>query len=339
MARYKIKYFYSDFSVQEVCHLKYGKGSIKYYLLIKRGIRTVEAISKVALEMKIPEDHIRYAGLKDEDAVTMQYISIETDEIKNLRIEEGGTLVEIIYCGSGENHMKVGHLLGNSFKIRVRNVDNELARFIYSEKKSRISILNYYGPQRFGLPSMPKCTHMIGKNILDKDYEAALLLIEKSGNIKEEKRKWTGNEADYFKNMPENNLNFYISSWDSYLWNEQLKNIILEHCHVTEVCRQEGIDYLYGEFGSKLYNQLENVTMKHHKMVSNMEIEESEGKRYGYIDVNYIISGLEMDDYFQGSSMMDIEFYVPSGVYATTVIDQLMWKKEKDFFRENRRKG
>ena len=61
-------------------------------------------------------------------------------------------------------------MIGNHFKIKIVNCKKNLLEF-----KEQDKILNFYGYQRFG--SKRPVTHLIGKAILQRDFEKAVELI------------------------------------------------------------------------------------------------------------------------------------------------------------------
>ena len=61
-------------------------------------------------------------------------------------------------------------MIGNNFKIQISDCSDELSSF-----NEQNSILNFYGYQRFG--SKRPVTHLIGKAILQRDFDSAVELI------------------------------------------------------------------------------------------------------------------------------------------------------------------
>ena len=91
--------------------LNFKPGHIGYYLLHKTGFRTDECVERIALQLGISVNDIKYAGLKDEDAETTQYISISNIHINKIYMEENLQRKFVAYyIGSGEDELKIGHL-------------------------------------------------------------------------------------------------------------------------------------------------------------------------------------------------------------------------------------
>ena len=76
--------------------------------------------------MRLPEEAFGYAGLKDRRGITTQWISLEYGDVpllENLSVEG----VEVLEITRHPHKLKVGHLLGNRFQIRIRDLDPEQA--------------------------------------------------------------------------------------------------------------------------------------------------------------------------------------------------------------------
>ncbi len=125
------------------------------YLILKikkSDISTFKLISIIAQATNSKYREIGYAGLKDKNATTIQYISIpeiyERDIIKNLTTQK----IEILDSSYSKFPIKIGQLKGNKFAIilnRVTPKANLKIREI-AQKIHREGMPNYYGYQRFG---------------------------------------------------------------------------------------------------------------------------------------------------------------------------------------------
>jgi tRNA pseudouridine13 synthase len=165
----RIKVAPEDFVVEEIpLYEPGGEGQHVYVGLEKRGISTYQAISSIAQRLGVPTRGIGYAGLKDARAVTRQMISI--DGVEPAQVEALDLLpgIKILWVDRHRNKLKMGHLAGNRFTIRVRNVDNEAeakAKAVLDELGRR-GLPNYFGEQRFGV----RCnSHRLGWALLRGD--------------------------------------------------------------------------------------------------------------------------------------------------------------------------
>jgi tRNA pseudouridine13 synthase len=141
------------FFVEEIPLFEFAdKGSNLILKIKKSDMSTFKLITVIAKATRLEQRDIGYAGLKDKNATTIQYISIpkqyERDVIKNLTTEK----IEILEKFYSKFPIKVGQLKGNSFSIVLHNVDKEAKNNIekVAEEMSEKGIPNYYGYQRFG---------------------------------------------------------------------------------------------------------------------------------------------------------------------------------------------
>lgn len=157
-----------DFRVEEIpMYCPCGDGTHVYFLMEKWGLTTLEAIGRIASALDVKRRDIGYAGQKDTHGVTRQWISIEHIDPDRLLKRDLGR-IKIIEHGLHKNKLRVGHLLGNRFVLKLRQLSCSPAD---AEAKSRdiFDVLcqrgapNYYGPQRFG---NQQNSHWMGKMIL-----------------------------------------------------------------------------------------------------------------------------------------------------------------------------
>lgn len=118
-----IKRFDEDFVVEEIpLYPAAGDGTHIYFLIEKRGLPTLAATSHIARALGRAQHEIGYAGLKDAHGVTRQWLSIEHEDpqrIASLRLGR----VAILETTRHRNKIKLGHLSGNRFVIKIRPSD------------------------------------------------------------------------------------------------------------------------------------------------------------------------------------------------------------------------
>lgn len=162
-----------DFLVAEIpLYLPEGVGEHTFAEIEKRGITTLEALRRLARAVDLPERELGYAGMKDARGVTRQTFSIPriSPELL-LALELPG--IRIIWAKPHRNKLKLGHLSGNRFHIRIRGVGEEAG----AKAEKVISILNrrgvpnYFGEQRYGVQGN---SHLIGRALLRRDYREAV---------------------------------------------------------------------------------------------------------------------------------------------------------------------
>ncbi|WP_370552079.1 tRNA pseudouridine(13) synthase TruD [Geobacter sp. SVR] len=162
-----------DFVVTELpAYEPCGEGEHVYLTIEKRGMTTLEAIRRVARELRTPERDIGYAGMKDSVGITRQMISLQ-----RIRPEDvvGRDLngVRVIAAARHGNKLRLGHLKGNRFRIAVRDViasAAETAPAVIALLEER-GVPNRFGFQRYGAQGN---SHLIGKAMLRRDWQAAV---------------------------------------------------------------------------------------------------------------------------------------------------------------------
>ncbi len=171
-----IKQFDEDFVVEEVpLYRPSGQGTHTYFTIEKRGLTTHAAIQHISRLLGRPPHDIGYAGLKDAHGVTRQTFSIEhVDPSRVMSLELGRA--KVLSVDRHTNKLKLGHLLGNRFAIKVRNTIPEPAE----ASRAVLDVLigrgmpNYFGPQRFGVRGD---NAQIGLAVLRENYDEAFALM------------------------------------------------------------------------------------------------------------------------------------------------------------------
>ncbi|MDY0190293.1 MAG: tRNA pseudouridine(13) synthase TruD [Desulfuromonas sp.] len=165
-----------DFIVEEIpAYLPCGEGEHLYLRVEKRGMSTFAMIQRISEALGIRQQDVGYAGLKDSQAVCRQTISLppETDgKITTLDLE-GITILDSNYH---TNKLRIGHLRGNHFHIRINDVadDAEQKALDILHILEHTGLPNFFGPQRYGVLGT---NHLIGKAILHNQFEQAAALI------------------------------------------------------------------------------------------------------------------------------------------------------------------
>ncbi len=141
-----------DFEVEELPEREPdGAGEHLFLWVEKRGVDARTFVRHLARTLEIDEQDIGYAGLKDAVAVTRQYVSVPARcESKLGRITSPG--INLLRTAKSSTKLKTGHLLGNRFRVVVRDV----VEGGYERALAKVRALaagglpNYYGMQRFG---------------------------------------------------------------------------------------------------------------------------------------------------------------------------------------------
>jgi tRNA pseudouridine13 synthase len=156
-----------DFRVDEVpAYLPSGAGPHLYVRIEKRGRTTRDALRAVARALGAPDRDAGYAGLKDRDAVTTQWLSFLAARDPDPRSLESPGLA-VLEVSRHPNKLRTGHLRANRFELVVRGGDPARARACAAALAGR-GLANFFGPQRFGAGGR---NAEIGRRLLAGDEE------------------------------------------------------------------------------------------------------------------------------------------------------------------------
>lgn len=145
-----------DFFVQEIpLYEPSGEGDHIFFEAQKVDLTTREAVRRMAEALGVSPRDVGYAGLKDRKAVTRQLFTVPAgngvDEERIMRLEVEGLMPQ--WAARHGNKLRVGHLAGNRFAVRIRGNVNptDVVRLRpVLDRLAKDGLPNYYGEQRFG---------------------------------------------------------------------------------------------------------------------------------------------------------------------------------------------
>ncbi len=161
-----------DFVVEEIpLYRPSGAGDHAYAWIEKTGISTHEAVRRIAARLQVSEGRIGFAGLKDARAVTRQMLSLERVSpaaVESLEVPG----VRVLRVVPHRNKLRVGHLAGNRFLVRVRDVVPDATARVEAVLRRVLArgLPNGFGPQRFGTRGD---THLLGRALVRRDAAEA----------------------------------------------------------------------------------------------------------------------------------------------------------------------
>src|SRR4051794_19901246 len=141
-----------DFFVQEVpLYEPSGEGEHVHAEIQKVGLTTFDAIHQIAAALHVSSRDVGYAGMKDARAVTRQVLSIlgtTPEAVMALRLPN----ITVQWAARHGNKLRLGHLAGNRFAIKMRGVDPMQVVKLRPvlDVLERRGVPNYFGEQRFG---------------------------------------------------------------------------------------------------------------------------------------------------------------------------------------------
>ena len=168
----KLKQRPEDFRVEELSRLEPGTtGEFSLYRLEKSGIGTPEALRVLGREWRLDPRAIAFAGLKDRYGITGQTVSIRHGPAGNF----AGKGFKLNYLGRGERPAGRGTLLGNRFRIVVRDLSGDEAKRVAARAAAcaDFGFPDYYDDQRFG-SLRGAGGRFIAKALMAGDAESAL---------------------------------------------------------------------------------------------------------------------------------------------------------------------
>ena len=331
-----------DFIVTEVPLYEFsGEGEHVILKIRKKDLTTWDALEIIAKSIGCRSRDIGYAGLKDKNAMTIQYISIHKSyEEKMDKFEH--PQIKILEKTYHNNKIKIGHLKGNKFFIRLKRVQ-PMHKMKLEAALGQIAtngMANYFGYQRFGID---------GDN-----YKKGEALI--NGTLKVRDRKLKGMYINAYQS-------YLFNSWlskrietskliDSFKANEIASKLGLEEGVVKTIQKQQHpFKVLNGDvFNHYPYGKLfhiENVEEESEKFFAHdrvptgllsgsktkyaiddalkfeeefiKETKENGSRRFAWIFPQDISS-----EYKEEKNWFELSFELPKGSYATELIGELL---------------
>ncbi|MDX1813577.1 MAG: tRNA pseudouridine(13) synthase TruD [Candidatus Bathyarchaeia archaeon] len=157
-------------------------------VLVKRNWDTFITLKNIAKQLGVSQRQIHIAGIKDAKAVTSQHITVENcsmEDAAKVNIKD----IEIRPVGYVREKLSTYYLFGNNFTISLKEIKQSkstVAKRI-AETAATLEAIggipNYFGHQRFG--TTRPITHLVGKAIVEGDFEAAAMLFLAKPSIHE----------------------------------------------------------------------------------------------------------------------------------------------------------
>ena len=164
-----------DFIVEEIpAEKKQTTGPFLICRLTKKNWELQHAVKEIAKRLGISHRRIGFAGTKDRNAITTQWISlynVTPEQVAAIYLKD----ITLEPVGPSNEGLSLGDLLGNRFDIMIRDPEpGDLAGRVQSVSNTAAAgVPNYFGLQRFG--AIRPVTHRVGEWILRGDYEQAVL--------------------------------------------------------------------------------------------------------------------------------------------------------------------
>lgn len=141
-----------DFFVQEIpLYEPTGDGDHVMAEIQKVGVSTFDACDYIARQLNVDRRDIGFAGMKDTQAVTRQIITlpyITPEQVMALKSDR----ISVLWASKHRNKIRLGHLSGNRFAIKIRDVDPTKVVSLRPvlDTLAKRGVPNFFGEQRFG---------------------------------------------------------------------------------------------------------------------------------------------------------------------------------------------
>ncbi|MBU0628409.1 MAG: tRNA pseudouridine(13) synthase TruD [Nanoarchaeota archaeon] len=320
---YAIKKTPEDFIVKEIAELSLkDAGDYLIYVLKKRNYTVMRAIGQIANVLRINPKEIGFAGIKDKNAITEQFISIRyarKENIDRVRLKD----ISLEFKGYSDKPIVLGNLIENEFIITVRDLtDKEISSLITKIKNNKkLMMPNLFGEQRFS----EKNTE-IGRFLVKCDFENALkTVLETNPDYKEQIEESLERNPKNFvialKIIPRRLLMLYVHAYQSFLWNMCLeeytkknkKNIEIPIVGFGTEIEDGKIDKIIGKIMKK-----EKINFRSFINRPIPEISPEGSLRNAFAEIE------ELKILEAGKDFVKLSFKLKKGSYATVAVDFLV---------------
>ncbi len=167
-------------SCHAVLHASAREDRYLLAVLVKQNWSTLSAMQAIANRLDVTLDRIQAGGMKDARATTAQHLTIEGVSpvaLQKIHVKD----LSVHSIGYVRNSLSSYYLLGNSFRIIIRNTGKH--RAIVEKRVNRIleelrnigGIPNFFGHQRFG--TVRPITHLVGKMLIQGEFKKAIMIF------------------------------------------------------------------------------------------------------------------------------------------------------------------
>lgn len=166
---------FEDFLVEEIpLYNPCGEGEHIYLFVEKRDLSTSQLVWHIARHFDVRRTAVGFAGMKDKRAITRQVISVHTpgrtfEDYPMIQSDR----ISVLWADMHTNKLRLGHLSGNRFSVKVRGVD--MSRVLQARRVllrlAEKGVPNFAGEQRFGARAN---NHELGRLLLRRDWQGLL---------------------------------------------------------------------------------------------------------------------------------------------------------------------
>lgn len=333
-----------DFTVEEIPLYAFsGEGEHLVLYVRKKELTTWEMLDVLSNHLGIRRRDMGYAGLKDKHAMTLQYISVlavHEEKLKTFTHEK----IKILSMVRHSNKIRIGHLKGNRFNIRLKKVLG-----IQKEKLDSVlkwiqanGVPNYFGNQRFGVEGdnweegkklcegTLKIRDRKTREFLMGSYQSYLFnhWLSRRMELNRLLETFTENEAEEVMGLPKGSLKGTKSQPNFF---KLVEGDVMMHYPYGRLFNVENLEEEAKRFMQKDImpaGLLPGKKTKHAQGTAGCieapfikEIMLNGARRYAWIEVTEISK-----KYVEEKAQYELSFVLPKGCYATNVLDVLRGK-------------
>lgn len=337
----------ADFQVDEIQQFApTGAGEHVWLHIKKTGENTDWVGGLLAKAAGVPRRDVSYAGLKDRNAITTQWFSVQMPgrEAPNWQATLPET-VEVLAEKRHDKKLRRGALLGNKFTLVLRDFigdEAELAATIDRIKSQGVP--NYFGMQRFGHNNfnIEKAEKWFAGEFKIKDRAKRSIYLSAA-------RSWIYNhilcariEADNWNKAVNGDvfmLNGSKSCFHEALTEELTQRVMMQDLHPTAALWGRGRLTSQGEIQiletgiaatfERLCEGLERNGLKQERRALRLSVENL-SYRFLESDTNNTSDGDELDNKCltnlaneEQTKVVQLCFSLPAGSYATSVLAEI----------------
>ncbi len=325
------------------------------YVMCKIEMPTIDAVRGVEKALTVK---VNFAGLKDTNAFTCQFITMRCSPGRRFRtfymLHDGR--VRLYYRSRTVTPLRRGDLEGNLFEVFIEigsEADAARVRDVVEEVLPKKPFPNFYGYQRFGVRR--PTTHKIGRYVIEGKWSEAVNMIighpldTEPSNVKEARKLYDeGRWRDSLRKFPKGMwierkvlselvkgtpprkalmslgpqlLRLYAEAFQAYLFNISLSDALITEGSVEKLMSKcEVFPLPYPGLGK------DPCSAHILKAVREFGIsEDAPGARYlrrGVRDVYFMV---EAPKFFQGEGgRPSVRFKLKPSVYATVMLRELV---------------
>ncbi len=322
----KIRSKNEDFQVDEIQQFTAsGSGEHVWLKIRKNGENTDWVAKNLAQIADVPRRDVSYAGMKDRNAITTQWFSVQMPGREAPNWQAGLESQELQSVQILEEHrhdrkLKRGALKGNQFRLILRDfqgTESELAESIQRIKEQGVP--NYYGVQRFGHGgfNVNKAEQWFSGEFKVKDRNKRSIYLSAA-------RSWIFNHI-LSARVVDGSWNqavtgdVYMLNGSNSCFNQDLDAEIVQRINAHDI-HPSGALWGRGRLASQhtVLELEENIANKFKVLCEGLEVNGLKQERRA---LRLSVKNIECQ--MLDSQTVELEFSLPQGTYATTVLAEI----------------